>query len=130
MYTPTDSKETFSHLLCRRLEAFQQLDNFQSGLEDAVNASKMCPEMSEVGIPSVVTAHFPFLLHERQNQIYNKHPFQQVYLHQHKCFQALKRKKEAMHAANECLKRTTDENFIYRLLCDALATAASLKGKD
>lgn len=97
MYTPADSRETFSHLLCRRSEAYQQLKNFQSGLEDAVNASKICPRMSE------------------------------VYLHQLKCFQALKRKKEAMHAANECLKRTTDEDFINGLLCDALATAASLE---
>ena len=35
-----------------------------------------------------------------------------------------------MQVINECLKRTTDENTMYDLLCDALDIAADLQGKE
>ena len=47
-YTPADSKQTFSLLLCRRSQAFQQRGDYERGLEDAKNASMMNPDMSEV----------------------------------------------------------------------------------
>ena len=31
---------------------------------------------------------------------------------------------------NECLKRTSDENTMYGLLCDALDIAVNLQGKE
>ena len=47
-YTPADCKQTFSLLLCRRSQAFQQLGDYERGLEDAQTASMMNPDMSEV----------------------------------------------------------------------------------
>lgn len=56
--------------------------------------------------------------------------FFQVHLNQLKCFRALNRKKEAMHATNECLKRTTNDNLIYDLLRDAVGISANVQGKE
>lgn len=47
-YTPADYKQTFSLLLCRRSQAFQQLRDYERALEDAKAASMMNPDMSEV----------------------------------------------------------------------------------
>jgi len=47
-YTPADSKQTFSLLLCQRSQAFQRLGDYERGLEDAKTASMMNPEMFEV----------------------------------------------------------------------------------
>ena len=47
-YTPADSKQTFSLLLCQRSQAVQQLGDYEKGLEDAKDASKMNPGLLEV----------------------------------------------------------------------------------
>ena len=47
-YTPADCEQTFSLLLCRRSQAFQQLGDYERALEDAKNASMMNPDMFEV----------------------------------------------------------------------------------
>ncbi|KAJ7371766.1 TPR and ankyrin repeat-containing protein 1 [Desmophyllum pertusum] len=96
-YTPADSKQTFSLLLCQRSEASQRLGDCEHGLDDAKNASMMNPGMLE------------------------------GYLNQLYCFKELKRERDAMQVINECLKRTSDDNLMYGLLSDALDMAVNLQ---
>ncbi|KAJ7371742.1 TPR and ankyrin repeat-containing protein 1 [Desmophyllum pertusum] len=96
-YTPADSKQTFSLLLCQRSEASQKLGDYEHGLDDAKNAAMMNPGMLE------------------------------GYLNQLYCFKELKRERDAMQVINECLKRTSDDNLMYGLLSDALDIAVNLK---